>query len=79
MSRKAKVNQLKWYRLKAKKKMKWPNPEVGMRYKLQKAKRKEEWLIEKLRKYETLRTPEPVHDPEILTKEEKFYLEDRRE
>ena len=38
------------------------------------AKRKEEWLIEKLRKYEVPRTPEPVHDPEILTEEEKFYL-----
>lgn len=31
-------------------------------------------MIEKLRKYEVLRTPEPVHDPEILTEEEKFYL-----
>ncbi|KAL5199806.1 hypothetical protein ABZP36_021009 [Zizania latifolia] len=74
MSRKAKVNQLKWYRLKAKKKMKSPNPEVRIRYKLEKAKRKEEWLIEKLRKYEVLRSLEPVHDPEILTEEEKFYL-----
>ncbi|TVU11529.1 hypothetical protein EJB05_45121 [Eragrostis curvula] len=74
MSRKAKVNQLKWYRLKAKKKMKSPNPEVRIRYKLEKAKRKEEWLIEKLRKYEIPGTPEPVHDPEILTEEEKFYL-----
>jgi hypothetical protein len=36
MSRKAKVNQLKWYRLKAKKKMKSPNPEVRIRYKLEK-------------------------------------------
>ncbi|XP_052159143.1 uncharacterized CRM domain-containing protein At3g25440, chloroplastic [Oryza glaberrima] len=74
MSRKAKVNQLKWYRLKAKKKMKSPNPEVRIRYKLEKAKRKEEWLIEKLRKYEVPRSPELVHDPEILTEEEKFYL-----
>lgn len=36
MSRKAKVNQLKWYRLKAKKKMKSPNPEVRIRYRLEK-------------------------------------------
>lgn len=36
MSRKAKVNQLKWYRLKAKKKMKSPNPGVRIRYKLEK-------------------------------------------
>lgn len=74
MSKKSKVNQLKWFRLKAKKKMKSPNPEVRIRYKLGKAKRKEEWLIEKLRKYEAPRAPEPVHDPEILTEEEKFYL-----
>ncbi|KAM0917800.1 hypothetical protein ACQ4PT_009235 [Festuca glaucescens] len=75
MSKKSKVNQLKWFRLKAKKKMKSPNPEVRIRYKLDKAKRKEEWLIEKLRKYEApWRGPEPVHDPEILTEEEKFYL-----
>ncbi|RWW12225.1 hypothetical protein BHE74_00001555 [Ensete ventricosum] len=74
MSRKAKVNELKWYRLKAKKKMKSPNPEVRIRYKLEKAKRKEEWLIEKLRKYEIPKAPEQVHDPEILTEEERFYL-----
>ncbi|WOL19455.1 hypothetical protein Cni_G28253 [Canna indica] len=74
MSRKAKLNELKWYRLKAKKKMKSPNPEVRIRYKLEKAKRKEEWLIEKLRKYEIPKGPLPVHDPEILTEEERFYL-----
>ncbi|KFK36219.1 hypothetical protein AALP_AA4G093300 [Arabis alpina] len=45
-SRKAKVNELRFYRLKAKKKMNSPNPEVRIRYKLEKAKRKEEWLIE---------------------------------
>ncbi|KAK4401888.1 putative CRM domain-containing protein, chloroplastic [Sesamum angolense] len=33
-------------------KMNSPNPEVRIRYKLEKAKRKEAWLIEKLRKYE---------------------------
>ncbi|XP_074586822.1 putative CRM domain-containing protein At3g25440, chloroplastic [Curcuma longa] len=74
MSRKAKLNELKWFRLKAKKKMKSPNPEVRIRYKLEKAKRKEVWLIEKLRKYEIPKAPLPVHDPEILTEEEKFYL-----
>lgn len=36
MSKKSKVNQLKWFRLKAKKKMKSPNPEVRIRYKLEK-------------------------------------------
>ncbi|KAG0468974.1 hypothetical protein HPP92_018302 [Vanilla planifolia] len=74
MSRKAKLNELKWYRLKAKKKMKSPNPEVRIRYKLDKAKRKEEWLIEKLRKFEMPKASEPELDPEILTEEERFYL-----
>lgn len=36
MSRKAKLNELRFYRLKAKKKMKSPNPEVRIRYKLDK-------------------------------------------
>ncbi|CAI9104005.1 OLC1v1002607C1 [Oldenlandia corymbosa var. corymbosa] len=74
MSRKAKLNELKFYRLMAKKKMKSPNPEVRMRYKLEKAKRKEEWLIEKLRKFHVIKAPPEAYDPEILTEEEKFYL-----
>lgn len=74
MSRKAKVNELRLYRLKAKKKMTSPNPEVRIRYKLEKAKRKEEWLIEKLRKFEIPKAPEQTYDPEILTEEERFYL-----
>lgn len=36
MSRKAKLNELRFYRLKAKKKMTSPNPEVRIRYKLEK-------------------------------------------
>ncbi|KAJ4844111.1 hypothetical protein Tsubulata_045371 [Turnera subulata] len=74
MSKKAKVNELRWYRLKAKKKMNSPNPEVRIRYKLEKAKRKEEWLIEKLRKFEVPKAPAEKYDPEILTEEEKHYL-----
>lgn len=35
-SKKAKVNELRFYRLKAKKKMNSPNPEVRIRYKLEK-------------------------------------------
>uniref|UniRef100_A0A7C9EHG8 CRM domain-containing protein n=1 Tax=Opuntia streptacantha TaxID=393608 RepID=A0A7C9EHG8_OPUST len=73
-SRKAKLNELRFYRLKAKKKMKSPNPEVRIRYKLEKAKRKETWLIEKLRKFELPKAPAETYDPEILTEEEKFYL-----
>ncbi|XP_034698102.1 uncharacterized CRM domain-containing protein At3g25440, chloroplastic-like [Vitis riparia] len=74
MSRKAKLNELRFYRLKAKKKITSPNPEVRIRYKLEKAKRKEEWLIEKLRKFDIPKAPAEAYDPEILTEEEKFYL-----
>ncbi|GAB4836394.1 hypothetical protein Ancab_001305 [Ancistrocladus abbreviatus] len=74
MSRKAKLNELRFYRLKAKKKMQSPNPEVRIKYKLDKAKRKEAWLIEKLRKFEVPKAPAEAHDPEILTEEERFYL-----
>lgn len=74
MSRKAKINELRFYRLKTKKKIKSPNPEVQIRYKLEKAKRKEAWLIEKLRKYELPKAPQETYDPEILTEEERFYL-----
>ncbi|KAL8536154.1 hypothetical protein ACS0TY_011697 [Phlomoides rotata] len=73
-SKKAKLNELRFYRLKAKNKMNSPNPEVRIRYKLEKAKRKEAWLIEKLRKYELPKPTPETHDPEILTEEEKFYL-----
>ncbi|KAF5183179.1 Crm-domain containing factor cfm2 protein [Thalictrum thalictroides] len=73
-SRKAKVNELKLYRLLAKKKMTHSNPEVRIRYKLEKAKRKEMWLIEKLRKFEVPKPLAETYDPEILTEEEKFYL-----
>ncbi|XP_057807684.1 uncharacterized CRM domain-containing protein At3g25440, chloroplastic-like isoform X1 [Salvia miltiorrhiza] len=74
VSRKAKLNELRFYRLKAKKKMNSPNPEVRIRYKLEKAKRKEAWLIEKLRKYELPKAALETYDPEILTAEERFYL-----
>ncbi|KAF6147174.1 hypothetical protein GIB67_007942 [Kingdonia uniflora] len=93
---KAKVNELKLYRLKAKKKMTSPNPEVRISYASLHiiinamlilseyvvspcltflwAKRKEEWLIEKLKKFDIPMPPPETYDPEILTNEEKFYL-----
>lgn len=40
ISRKAKLNELRFYRLKAKKKMNSPNPEVRIRYKLEKVGKK---------------------------------------
>ncbi|KAL8167818.1 hypothetical protein V2J09_009317 [Rumex salicifolius] len=73
-SRKAKLKELRFYRLKAKKKLKSPNPEVRIKYKLEKAKRKEVWLIEKLRKFELPKAAQETHDPEILTEEDRFYL-----
>ncbi|XP_031271624.1 uncharacterized CRM domain-containing protein At3g25440, chloroplastic isoform X1 [Pistacia vera] len=74
MSKKAKRNELRFYRLMAKKKMNSSNPEVRIRYKLGKAKRKEAWLIEKLRKFEVPKGPVETYDPEILTEEERHYL-----
>ncbi|KAM5558177.1 putative CRM domain-containing protein [Rosa sericea] len=74
MSKKAKLNELRFYRLKAKKKINSPNPEVRITYKLEKAKRKEAWLIEKLRKFQVHKASAETHDPEILTEEEKHYL-----
>ncbi|KAG5014755.1 hypothetical protein JHK85_020891 [Glycine max] len=74
MSRKAKLNELRFYRLKAKKKMISPNPEVRITYKLEKAKRKETWLVEKLRKFDVPKSPPETFDPEILTEEERHYL-----
>ncbi|KAI3815385.1 hypothetical protein L1987_15051 [Smallanthus sonchifolius] len=74
VSKKAKLNELRFYRLKAKKKMRSPNPEIRILYRLGKAKRKEEWLIEKLRKFEVPKAAAEVYDPESLTEEEKFYL-----
>ena len=38
MSKTAKLNELRFYRLKAKKKMNSPNPEVRIRYKLEKVR-----------------------------------------
>ncbi|KAK2385508.1 putative CRM domain-containing protein, chloroplastic [Trifolium repens] len=73
-SKKAKLNELRYYRLKAKQKMYSPNPEVRIRYKLGKAKRKETWLIEKLRKFDVPKLPPETLDPEILTEEERHYL-----
>ncbi|KAK4254279.1 hypothetical protein QN277_009682 [Acacia crassicarpa] len=57
MSRKAKMKELRFYRLKVKKKMNSPNPEVRIRFKLEKARQKQAWLIEKLLKFEVPKTP----------------------
>lgn len=74
MSKKAKVKELKFFRLLARRKMRSPNPAVRIQYKIAKAKRKETWLIEKLRKFDIPKGPAEKHDPEILTMEEKHFL-----
>lgn len=71
---KAKRSELRFYRLKSRKKLKSRNPEVRIKYKLEKAKRREAWLIEKLLKYELPKAQFQKHDPEPLTAEEWFYL-----
>lgn len=45
VSRKAKLNELRFYRLKAKKKMNSPNPEVRIRYKLEKVGKFFLWFL----------------------------------
>lgn len=72
--KKAKRNELRFFRLKARKKLNSANPEVRIKYKLEKTKRKEAWLIEKLLKYEIQKAPARINDPEPLTAEERFYL-----
>lgn len=73
-SKKAKRSELRFFRLKARKKLKSANPEIRIKYKLEKTKRKEAWLIEKLMKYEIQKAPARINDPEPLTAEERFYL-----
>lgn len=73
-SKKAKRSELRFFRLKARKRLNSSNPEVRIKYKLEKTKRKEAWLIEKLLKYEIEKGPARTNDPEPLTAEERFYL-----
>ncbi|KAJ6832000.1 putative CRM domain-containing protein, chloroplastic isoform X1 [Iris pallida] len=72
--RRAVVKWLKSFRWKKKKEYERMTAEEKILYKLRKARRKEEQIIEALRKIEPPESSEATHDPEILTPEEHFYL-----
>lgn len=55
-----------------KKKIKFPNAEARIKFKIEKAKRKEALLIEAIKRYEIPKAPGP--EPERLTASERFYL-----
>lgn len=72
--KRAVVRWLKFFRWKKKKEYERMTPEEKILYKLKKARKKEERLIEALKKLEPKESSETVHDPEILTPEEHFYF-----
>ncbi|KZV36749.1 hypothetical protein F511_39294 [Dorcoceras hygrometricum] len=67
------VRWLKFFRYKKKKDYERMTSEEKVLYKLTKARRKEERLLEALDKIEPKESSETTHDPEILTPEEHFY------
>ncbi|XP_073302866.1 uncharacterized CRM domain-containing protein At3g25440, chloroplastic isoform X1 [Primulina huaijiensis] len=71
--KRAMVRWLKFFRYKKKKDYERMTPEERVLYKLTKARRKEERLLEGLDKIEPKESSETTHDPEILTPEEHFY------
>lgn len=71
--KRAMVRWLKFFRYKKKKDYERMTPEEKVLYKLMKARRKEERLLEALDKIEPKESSETTHDPEILTPEEHFY------
>ncbi|KAG6403513.1 hypothetical protein SASPL_135736 [Salvia splendens] len=72
--KRAVVKWLKLFRYKKKKTFERMTAEEKILYKLMKARRKEERLLEALRKIEPKETSDTMHDPEILTPEEHFYF-----
>ncbi|RWW82764.1 hypothetical protein BHE74_00008767 [Ensete ventricosum] len=72
--KRAVVKWLKFFRWKKKKEYERMTAEEKILYKMRKAKRKEERLVEALKKIEPADSSDPTHDPEILTPEEHFYL-----
>ncbi|CAO2813639.1 unnamed protein product [Amaranthus hypochondriacus] len=71
--KRAVVRWLKHFRWKKKKELQRMTAEEKILYKLKKARKKEERLVESLKKLEPKEWSEAVHDPEILTPEEHFY------
>lgn len=72
--KRAVVRWLKFFRWKKKKEYERMTPEEKVIYKLRKARKKEEILVEALKKIEPKETSETTHDPEILTPEEHFFF-----
>ncbi|GAB2211266.1 hypothetical protein Droror1_Dr00016559 [Drosera rotundifolia] len=72
--KRAVVRWLKFFRYKKKKDYQRMTEEEKILYKLNKARKKEEKLVEALKKIEPKETSETIHDPEILTPEEHFYF-----
>ncbi|XP_073118810.1 uncharacterized CRM domain-containing protein At3g25440, chloroplastic-like [Henckelia pumila] len=71
--KRAMVRWLKFFRYKKKKNCERMTSEEKVLYKLTKARRKEERLLEALDKIKPKESSETTHDPEILTPEEHFY------
>ncbi|XP_021769958.1 uncharacterized CRM domain-containing protein At3g25440, chloroplastic-like [Chenopodium quinoa] len=72
--KRAVVRWLKHFRWKKKKEHQRMTAEEKLLYKLNKARKKEERLVEALKKLEPKEWSEATHDPEVLTPEEHFYF-----
>ncbi|KAI5315365.1 hypothetical protein L3X38_044541 [Prunus dulcis] len=72
--KRAVVRWLKFFRWKKKKDFKRMTAEEKILHKLRKAQKKEERLVEAIKKIEPSETSETNHDPEILTPEEHFFF-----
>ncbi|KAJ9541336.1 hypothetical protein OSB04_027842 [Centaurea solstitialis] len=72
--KRAVVRWLKFFRFKKKKDYERMTAEEKILFKLRKARKKEERLVESLSKIEPKESSETTHDPEILTPEEHFYF-----
>uniref|UniRef100_A0A1J3HVQ2 Putative CRM domain-containing protein, chloroplastic n=1 Tax=Noccaea caerulescens TaxID=107243 RepID=A0A1J3HVQ2_NOCCA len=71
--KRAVVRWLKFFRWKKKKEVERMTAEEKILNKLRKARKKEERLMETMKKLEPSESSETTHDPEILTPEEHFY------
>ncbi|KAK2965816.1 hypothetical protein RJ640_025325 [Escallonia rubra] len=72
--KRAVVRWLKFFRWKKKKDYQRMTAEEQILYKLRKARKKEEKILEGLKKIEPKESSETAHDPEILTPEEHFFF-----
>ncbi|KAK8945648.1 hypothetical protein KSP40_PGU000403 [Platanthera guangdongensis] len=72
--KRAVVRWLKFFRWKKKKEYESMTSEEKILFKLKKARKKEERLVEALKKIEPKDSSVVTHDPEVLTPEEHFYL-----